>query len=103
MIKIDKDLINIPLSLLASLPKIDSDTKIKLAKDQHDKCCYCEESHIDGQVEHFRPKSKYPNLEFEWTNLLWSCWKCNHSKLAKFDEEFPIINPTIENPVVPTK
>ncbi len=46
----------------------------------HKKCAYCQ-SDISavtyGQIEHFRPKSEYPDLTFEWSNLLFSCDLCN--------------------------
>jgi uncharacterized protein (TIGR02646 family) len=46
----------------------------------HGKCAYCE-SKITvvtyGYIEHFRPKSIYPELTFEWNNLLLSCDICN--------------------------
>jgi hypothetical protein len=51
-----------------------------------------------GDVEHVRPKSKYPALEFEWANLGLCCQRCNTSKLDKFDEENPYINPYEESP-----
>lgn len=71
-----------------------------------DKCAYCE-SHIPhiyfGDIEHFRPKSKFPNQCFEWDNLLLSCGICN-SKMYKSDK-FPetneggfFVNPVTENP-----
>ncbi len=45
------------------------------------KCAYCE-SKIRvvsyGEIEHFFPKSSYPDLTFEWTNLLLSCNVCNN-------------------------
>lgn len=48
----------------------------------HGKCAYCE-SKITvvtyGAIEHFRPKSEYPDLTFEWSNLLLSCDVCNNA------------------------
>ncbi len=46
----------------------------------HGKCAYCESkvTHVTyGAIEHFHPKSKYPDLTFEWSNLLFSCDVCN--------------------------
>ncbi|WP_348800173.1 retron system putative HNH endonuclease [Flavobacterium adhaerens] len=70
------------------------------------KCAFCEShiTHVDyGQIEHFKPKSKYPNLCFEWNNFLLSCSICNgkSNKGDKFpleDERGPFINPIDENP-----
>ncbi len=72
----------------------------------HGKCAYCESkiSHIDyGHIEHFRPKSRYPELTFEWTNLLLSCPICNgpEYKGNRFPEEAaggPLINPCDDTP-----
>jgi uncharacterized protein (TIGR02646 family) len=42
-------------------------------------CCYCESS-IGAQVDHVRPKSLYPELTFDWLNLLLVCGRCNTVK-----------------------
>lgn len=41
-------------------------------------CGYCEEI-CHGQVDHFRPKSKFPNLTYEWSNWVLACPFCNTS------------------------
>jgi len=70
------------------------------------KCAYCE-SHIAhigyGHIEHFRPKSKFPDLCFDWDNLMLGCEICNGKKYKgeKFPESKeggPFINPVEENP-----
>lgn len=57
-----------------------SEVKTALANMFHGKCAYCE-SKITivtyGAIEHFFPKSVYPELTFEWRNLLLSCDFCN--------------------------
>ena len=57
-----------------------SEVKGALGQMFHGKCAYCE-SKITvvtyGAIEHFFPKSQYPDLTFEWTNLLLSCDRCN--------------------------
>ncbi|MDX2247971.1 MAG: retron system putative HNH endonuclease [Bacteroidia bacterium] len=71
-----------------------------------DKCAYCESSisHIDyGHIEHFRPKSKFPELCFEWENLLLACGICNSTaykgdKFPEHDEGGPFVNPVSDNP-----
>lgn len=59
----------------ASLRQMHSPTyKNKILKTV--KCAYCEGYITDtGQphIEHFRPKESYPELCFEWTNLLMAC------------------------------
>lgn len=70
------------------------------------KCAFCEShiTHVDyGQIEHFKPKSKYPELCFEWKNFLLSCAICNGAgnKGNKFPLEAdggPFVNPIDEIP-----
>ncbi len=42
-------------------------------------CAYCEE-HTRGEVDHFRPKSRFPNLVYSWANWLFACHDCNRAK-----------------------
>jgi len=68
-----------------------------------DKCMYCESkiSHIDyAHVEHIKPKAadKFPDLEFDWSNLGYACPKCNNEKSDKYHVELPYINPYEDDP-----
>lgn len=77
------------------------DNKKALVDASFDKCMYCESkiTHVYfGDIEHIKPKSKYPELEFEWTNLGFVCAKCNNAKHDKYDDATPYINPYKENP-----
>ena len=77
------------------------DNKDALQSASHGKCMYCESSvlHISyGDVEHIKPKSRYPQLEFDWLNLGFVCSKCNGTKRDKYSEEQPFINPYDEDP-----
>jgi uncharacterized protein (TIGR02646 family) len=63
------------------------DIKNQLMDKFHGHCAYCGKklhSNIDANIEHFKPKSIYPELEFEWSNLLLSCRECNVIKSNKF-------------------
>lgn len=70
------------------------------------KCAFCESTvtHISyGEIEHFKPKSKFPDLCFNWDNFLLSCTVCNGTankgnKFPSSAEGGPFINPTVENP-----
>lgn len=106
MFKIDKDLNNIPGSLLSPLthqkrqehitagkyikgPRYDKyykekDIKGTLEEIYYNKCVYCEVWVEECHVEHFRPKSIYYWLAYSWDNLLLACPTCNKSKLGKF-------------------
>jgi len=48
----------------------------------HGLCAYCEET-CKGDVDHFRPKSKHPEVVYEWTNWLFVCHDCNNAKGEK--------------------
>jgi uncharacterized protein (TIGR02646 family) len=83
-----------------------SQIKKTLVKMFFGKCAYCESFilHTEyGNIEHFRPKSKYPEKCFDWNNLLLSCNICNGKKYKGdnfpiISEEPLIIDPTKENP-----
>jgi uncharacterized protein (TIGR02646 family) len=79
------------------------DEKIKepLLKSSHEKCAFCE--CIPGEsgypeVEHFKPKSLYPDEMFDWENLLPSCKRCNNNKHEHDTGREPLINPYDINP-----
>ena len=63
-------------------------------------CMYCssnEPSHID----HFRPRSVFPEFAMIYDNFLWSCSNCNGFKLNRFPPDTEkgeqIINPIDDN------
>ena len=65
------------------------------------KCMYCESKILHvyyGDVEHIKPKSKFPELKYEWDNIGYVCAKCNGAKGDKYFEDTPFINPYIEDP-----
>jgi 5-methylcytosine-specific restriction endonuclease McrA len=73
-----------------------------LSKMSNDKCCYCEckitEESKYLEVEHFHPKSLYPDEVVAWENLLPSCKRCNGKKGDHDTKEEPIIHPIRNNP-----
>ena len=47
------------------------------------KCVFCESIINETtylNIEHFKPKSKFPDLTFDWNNLFPSCLMCNNGK-----------------------
>lgn len=74
-----------------------------LEQEQNYLCCYCEKNikGADAHIEHIRPKGDYPELTFEYSNLLVSCqgthcspdeedttvYICGHKKDSGFDED----------------
>jgi uncharacterized protein (TIGR02646 family) len=56
------------------------EVKDLLIRIQNDKCVYCETKFTHdspGDIEHFRPKSLYYWLAYDWKNLFLSCEECN--------------------------
>lgn len=75
---------------LAFKPTVWKAAKKQLKKETGGKCAYCEsptDTVAHGDVEHFRPKSKYWWLAYCYDNYLYSCQICN--EVHKGDE-FPI-------------
>lgn len=68
-----------------------------------ERCMYCEDS-AGTDIEHFYPKSLYPERAFEWKNYLHACSHCNsNEKRGQFPldaEGQPLLlNPTVEKPI----
>ena len=61
------------------------DFRVDLGQRFHLQCGYCE-TICRGQVDHFRPKSAFPGLVYEWSNWIFSCSDCNQAKSAKWPE-----------------
>ena len=47
-------------------------------------CGYCEEEAALEEVDHFRPKSKFPELVYAWSNWVFACNSCNNTKNDKW-------------------
>ncbi len=47
------------------------------------RCAYCEDAGATD-IEHFRPKSLYPERVFVWENYLYACSDCNRRKGPRF-------------------
>jgi uncharacterized protein (TIGR02646 family) len=61
--------------------------KRALAAMSYQKCAYCEtpiNAERSGQVEHFKPKSLFPLLAYEWDNYFLGCGGCNGAKSDKW-------------------
>lgn len=73
--------------------------KMNLLNEQYSLCCYCGKSIKDynSHIEHFRPRSTYPQLQLEHGNLLISCdgikgsgENCGHKKDNWFSDYYTI-------------
>lgn len=75
-------------------------TALKRMAGDTERCMYCLDSH-GTDVEHFWPKSPYPQRMFEWRNLLLGCTECGRLKGDRFplDKGEPLlIDPSDEDP-----
>jgi len=73
-----------------------------LLKMSADKCCFCEtklqEESKYMEVEHFHPKSLYPDEVISWDNLLPICKRCNDKKSNHDTKKELIIHPVRDDP-----
>ena len=63
-------------------------------------CAYCEHR-VKGEIDHFKPKSVFPELVYVWSNWVFACHDCNSAKrnewpalgyvdpCARFEPAFP--------------
>jgi uncharacterized protein (TIGR02646 family) len=75
-------------------------TALKKMMGRRERCMYCHDSH-GSDIDHFWPKSQYPNRAFSWANMLLCCTECGRIKGSKFplDGDNPLlIDPTVEEP-----
>lgn len=80
-----------PTSLAAQSKYDGLDVVDQLLADQHDKCYLCEMKVKQFyEVEHFKSQKHFPQLKYDWTNLLLSDRYCNGKKQDDFDD---ILNP----------
>ncbi|MCK6517161.1 hypothetical protein L6R46_19120 [Myxococcota bacterium] len=65
------------------------------------RCVWCVDSRATD-VEHYRPKARFPEVMFVWDNLLWSCPACGRKKGAQFplaaDGAPLLLDPTRQDP-----
>jgi uncharacterized protein (TIGR02646 family) len=65
-----------------------------------ERCMYCLDSH-GTDIEHFWPKTAYPDRMFEWLNMLLCCTECGRFKGTSFPIQNGaplLIDPTAEDP-----
>ena len=77
------------------------DIKAILFESSSQKCAFCESKPSESghiEVEHFKPKSLYPDFTFDWLNFLPCCRKCNGNKLDHDTVSDPILNPYDTDP-----
>ncbi len=76
------------------------DIKATLRGETNDKCVYCESKighNCPGDIEHKIPKSKRPDLIFEWDNLTIACNECNRRKLGYYEPTCMFLDPNTDD------
>jgi uncharacterized protein (TIGR02646 family) len=67
---------------------------------ERERCMYCGDSH-GTDIEHFWPKTPYPERMFRWPNLLLCCTECGRFKGDRFPVDNGIavlLDPTADDP-----
>ena len=75
--------------------------KNTLIKETDGKCIYCESKLLHnsfGDIEHIKPKAKFPQNNYDWDNLTLVCQVCNNNKRDEYNDINPPINPYIDDP-----
>jgi len=93
-----------PVGTAATKKAASAEVLDKLQAMFHGKCAMCERPGAQ-QVEHFCPKSIYPERTYLWSNLLLICGNCNHNKIdldpfdpAAADGGSALLDPTVDTP-----
>lgn len=76
------------------------DIKATLCSETNDKCVYCESKighNCPGDIEHKIPKSRRPDLIFEWDNLTIACNECNRRKLGYYEPSCMFLDPNTDD------
>jgi uncharacterized protein (TIGR02646 family) len=75
--------------------------KAHLVSEAHGKCVYCESkiTHVYfGDIEHIKPKAKFPRERLDVENLVLACAICNNAKGDYRDASNALLNPYVEDP-----
>lgn len=73
---------------------------LRVMAGKRERCMYCGDSH-GTDIDHFWPKTPYPEKMFIWTNLVLSCTECGRFKGERFPLQSAapqLIDPTAEDP-----
>ncbi|HLK99174.1 MAG TPA: retron system putative HNH endonuclease [Myxococcaceae bacterium] len=64
-------------------------------------CSYCQSPGAaceHGRIDHFRPKSLFPSLAYDWKNYFYCCELCNHTKSDKWPDSGEYVRPDRGDP-----
>lgn len=80
----------------SKIRKVPHDVKKHLKHDFHGRCAYCDDLDslvdVNFEVEHFAPKSKFPERQAVYQNLLYACPYCNRAKSKYWVSDDPDVN-----------
>ncbi len=82
-------------------PSLWGKAKTRIAQMSSLKCAYCEtpiNASRSGQVEHFKPKSLFPTLAYDWSNYFLGCGGCNGAKSDKWPADNSYFRPDEGDP-----
>ena len=71
--------------------------KAQLREDFRKRCGYCDDPdlYVGGRagshIDHFAPKSRFPELENDYANLVYACPFCNRAKSDKWVSDDPAV------------
>jgi len=85
-------------------PKVKEKLRKELLVQTQNHCSFCDLmfdykilAGFKPEIEHFKPKNKFPHLEKDWSNLFISCRLCNESKGNNYDDLHDIYKPDIDD------
>lgn len=67
------------------------DLRYWVLREHEGRCCLCGRRATEGrplEVDHIKPKSKYPQLQWDWDNMQVLCKDCNQGKSNKYEDDW---------------
>lgn len=86
-----------------------ADYREELRLDFWYSCAYCTMTEVEAmglgfQIDHYQPKSQFPQLATTYSNLFWACQRCNRDKSdywptpAQLAKQLLVIRPDQDDP-----
>jgi len=75
--------------------KVENLLTVDLTEITNYRCSYCDirpvrKGALKPSIDHFKPKSDFPELAYEWTNLFLSCYQCQEYKGGSYPYVEPL-------------
>lgn len=81
--------------------EIGAEVKERLAGMTGGTCAWCEiqvQGGQHGDVEHVRPKSRFPTRAYDWDNYVFACLQCNQKKSDRWPRSGRLVRPDHDDP-----